>query len=96
MARTVRRANEVATASEAASELKLDASTAAAPVATGSSAAPAEFDNLKASKFKPRPREAWDKDAGYGRYAADEESQVYGILKVSFAMDSLYSKLDHC
>jgi hypothetical protein len=90
MARTVRRSSEVSTDSTSASELKLDASTAAAPVATGSSAASADFDNLKASKFKPRPREAWDKDAGYGRYAADEESQVYGILKVGCVLNPVH------
>lgn len=64
---------------EAVSVLNLEAA-AASPVVLG---AGSEFANLKASKFAPRARDAWDKDAGYSRYAGDEESQVYGILKAS-------------
>jgi hypothetical protein len=96
VARPVLQENNVVTAASPASDkLNLDASVAAVPVAlTG--AGTSEFDNLKVSKFKPRARETWDPLAGYGRYANDEDSQVYGILKVNPATTCFGSRQPHC
>lgn len=46
-------------------------------------------ENIAVSKFKPRAKEAWATDAGYGRYAGLEESEVYHLLKENPAVQAL-------
>lgn len=74
--------SEVATASESVD--------ATSPVEEASSPAPAAAvpseplsGGSKVSKFKPRARELWDKNGGYGRYSDQADSEVYAIFQDS-------------